>query len=118
MKLPRNVDGDSLAHLLNRYGYRIDHQTGSHQRLSAVIRGKTHNLTIPRHKPLRVGTLHGILERCCRTSGDSSRTPYRGIVWMIPKKTIPVKRVPGIRCTSRYVHRQGTCFPLKYRGRT
>jgi predicted RNA binding protein YcfA (HicA-like mRNA interferase family) len=62
MKLPRNIDGDELAHLLNRYGYRIDHQTGSHQRLSAVINGITHDLTIPSHKPLRVGTLHGILK--------------------------------------------------------
>ena len=62
MKLPRDVDGDELAHLLKQYGYRIDHQTGSHQRLSADIRGKTHNITIPRHKPLRIGTLHGILK--------------------------------------------------------
>ena len=37
MKLPRNVDGDELAHRLNRYGYRIDHQIGSHQRLSVVM---------------------------------------------------------------------------------
>jgi predicted RNA binding protein YcfA (HicA-like mRNA interferase family) len=62
MKLPRNIDGDELGSLLNRYGYRIDHQTGSHPRLSAVISGKTHDLTIPRHKPLRVGTLHEILK--------------------------------------------------------
>ncbi|WP_366513139.1 hypothetical protein [Methanoregula sp.] len=27
-----------------------------------MIDGKTHNLTIPCHKPLRVGTLHGILK--------------------------------------------------------
>lgn len=62
MKLPRNIDGDELARLLNRYGYRIDHQTGSHQRLSGVISGEIHNLTIPRHKPLRIGTLHEILK--------------------------------------------------------
>jgi predicted RNA binding protein YcfA (HicA-like mRNA interferase family) len=63
MKLPRDVDGDKLAcQLSSRFGYRIDHQTGSHQRLSAVIAGKTHDLTIPRHKPLRVGTLHSILK--------------------------------------------------------
>jgi len=62
MKLPRNIDGDELARILSRYGYCIDHQTGSHQRLSAVIHGKAHDLTIPRHKPLRVGTLHGILK--------------------------------------------------------
>jgi len=62
MKLPRHVDGDELARLLSRFGYRILHQTGSHQRLSAVIAGKTHDLTIPAHKPLRVGTLHRILK--------------------------------------------------------
>jgi len=62
MKLPRNVDGDELARLLFRYGYHVVHQTGRHQRLSAVIAGKTHDLTIPYHKPLRVGTLHRILK--------------------------------------------------------
>ena len=62
MRLPRDVNGDELARLLTRYGYRIDHQTGSHQRLSAIINNNTHDLTIPRHKPLRVGTLHGILK--------------------------------------------------------
>jgi predicted RNA binding protein YcfA (HicA-like mRNA interferase family) len=62
MKLPRNIDGDELASLLSRYGYHVTHQTGSHQRLSLEREGKTHDLTIPRHKPLRVGTLHGILK--------------------------------------------------------
>ncbi len=62
MKLPRNIDGDELAHLLHRYGYSIDHQTGSHQRLSVRVNGKKHDITIPRHKPLRVGTLHRILK--------------------------------------------------------
>jgi predicted RNA binding protein YcfA (HicA-like mRNA interferase family) len=71
MKLPRNVDGDELTRLLHRYGYCVDHQTGSHQRLSADIAGKTHNLTIPRHKPLRVGTLHGILKDVAEHQGIS-----------------------------------------------
>jgi len=62
MKLPRDVDGDTLARLLRRYGYSIDHQTGSHQRLSAYVNGRHHDLTIPLHKPLRVGTLHTILK--------------------------------------------------------
>lgn len=62
MKLPRNVDGDTLARLLNLYGYRIDHQTGSHQRLTTTVDGKKHDITIPLHKPLRIGTLHRILK--------------------------------------------------------
>lgn len=66
MKLPRDVDGDTLARLLRRYGYTIDHQTGSHQRLSADVHGGHHDLTIPLHKPLRVGTLHTILKDVAR----------------------------------------------------
>ncbi|MDD5144496.1 type II toxin-antitoxin system HicA family toxin [Methanoregula sp.] len=62
MKLPRNVDGDNLARLLHCYGYCIDHQTGSHQRLTTTVNGKTHDITIPRHRSLRVGTLHAILK--------------------------------------------------------
>lgn len=71
MKMPRNIDGDELASRLVRYGYRITHQTGSHQRLSLEKGGKVHDLTIPRHKPLRVGTLHGILKDVARTLGKS-----------------------------------------------
>ena len=47
MKLPGTIDGDELARLLNRYGYGIDHQTGSHQRLSAVISEKHMTLPFP-----------------------------------------------------------------------
>ncbi len=61
MKLPRDIDGDELASRLSIYGYRVNRQTGSHQRLSAEKDGKIHDLTIPRHKSLRVGTLHAIL---------------------------------------------------------
>jgi len=74
MKLPRNIDGDELARLLSRYGYHIDHQTGSHQRLTAVLSGKTHDLTIPRHKPLRVGTLHEILNNVAEHQKKSRET--------------------------------------------
>jgi predicted RNA binding protein YcfA (HicA-like mRNA interferase family) len=66
MKLPWDVNGDTLARLLHRYGYTIDHQTGSHRRLSADIDGRHHDLTIPLHKPLRVGTLHTILKEVAR----------------------------------------------------
>jgi len=68
MKLPRDVDVDTLARLLRRYGYTIDHQTGSHQRLSEDIDGRHHDLTIPLHKPLRVGTLHTILKDVARVT--------------------------------------------------
>jgi len=61
MKLPRDIGGEELAHLLSRYGYQISRQTGSHLRLSSSIKGGEHHLTIPQHKPLKVGTLSAVL---------------------------------------------------------
>lgn len=61
MKLPRDVGGEELANLLGKYGYKVTRQTGSHLRLTSTMKDAEHHLTIPRHKPLRVGTLSGII---------------------------------------------------------
>jgi len=61
MKLPRDMGGEELAALLGRYGYKITRQTGSHMRLTSTSKGFEHHITIPRHKPLRVGTLSNIV---------------------------------------------------------
>ena len=60
MRLPRNLSGNELAKALGRLGYKVDHQTGSHLRLTTQ-RGGEHHITIPAHDPLKVGTLSGIL---------------------------------------------------------
>ena len=58
MRIPRDVGGEELTKLLERLGYEVVRQTGSHIRLS--MHGR-HNLTIPRHRELRVGTVSGII---------------------------------------------------------
>jgi predicted RNA binding protein YcfA (HicA-like mRNA interferase family) len=60
MKLPRNLAGTDLARALQVLGYRITRQTGSHLRLTTTEHGE-HHITIPRHNPLKIGTLAGIL---------------------------------------------------------
>lgn len=60
MKLPRDIGGIELARLLVKYGYKITRQTGSHLRLTSTLKGE-HHITIPRHSPLKVGTLNGII---------------------------------------------------------
>ncbi|MFL7811460.1 MAG: type II toxin-antitoxin system HicA family toxin [Anaerolineae bacterium] len=60
MRLPRDLGGEELAALLERYGYEVTRQTGSHMRLTTT-QGGQHHVTIPRHKSLRVGTLSAIL---------------------------------------------------------
>jgi predicted RNA binding protein YcfA (HicA-like mRNA interferase family) len=61
VKLPRDVGGEEFAALLGRYGYKVTRQTGSHMRLTSTSKGFEHHVTIPSHKPLRVGTLSSIV---------------------------------------------------------
>ncbi len=61
MKLPRDLDGSQLAQALNKLGYKIIRQTGSHIRLTTQQHGE-HHITIPNHSPLKVGTLNAILK--------------------------------------------------------
>ena len=61
MKLPRDVSGEELARALQRLGYEKTRQTGSHMRLTSKAKGKEHNVTVPAHKQLTVGTLGQIL---------------------------------------------------------
>lgn len=61
MGLPRDVSGEELARLLERFGYRVTRQTGSHLRLTRYGDGE-HHITIPRHGALKVGTLSAILK--------------------------------------------------------
>jgi len=61
MKLPRDMGGEELARLLGKYNYQITRQTGGHLRLTSTRMGTEHHITIPRHKPLRVGTLSNIV---------------------------------------------------------
>jgi len=60
MRMPRDLNAQELTELLKIYGYHITRQTGSHLRLTTVRKGE-HHITIPKHKPLKVGTLSSIL---------------------------------------------------------
>ena len=60
MKLPRGVSGDRLIRALERLGYVVIRQKGSHVRLRHSG-PPVHMITVPLHDPLKAGTFHGIL---------------------------------------------------------
>ena len=62
MKIPRNVSGEELARYLAQFGFVVTRQTGSHMRLTSSSKGSEHHITIPRHTPLKIGTLNSILK--------------------------------------------------------
>ena len=62
MRMPRNISGAELASLLgHRYGYVLIRQRGSHMRLDSDYMGYSHRISVPRHAPMRAGTLNRIL---------------------------------------------------------
>lgn len=61
MRLPRDVSGPDLVRALKLIGYQASRQTGSHIRLSTSENGE-HHITVPNHKPIRIGTLASILD--------------------------------------------------------
>jgi predicted RNA binding protein YcfA (HicA-like mRNA interferase family) len=70
MQVPRDLSGDDLVKLLGRFGYQITRQKGSHIRLTTPNNGE-HHLTIPRHDPIKLGTLTGILDSVGSHAGIS-----------------------------------------------
>ncbi len=62
MKLPRDLSGSETAKRLRRqYGYRVTRTSGSHMNLALTVGEKSHSVTVPRHRNLRVGTLNEIV---------------------------------------------------------
>jgi predicted RNA binding protein YcfA (HicA-like mRNA interferase family) len=60
MRIPRDLTGKEFIKALGKLGYEVTRQSGSHIRLTTSHNG-THHVTIPDHRPIKVGTLSGIL---------------------------------------------------------
>ncbi len=60
-KIPRDLSGQELIKLLKSYGCETIRQSGSHIRLTSNYMGTKHDITIPDHIYLKIGTLNGIL---------------------------------------------------------
>jgi predicted RNA binding protein YcfA (HicA-like mRNA interferase family) len=60
MKLPRDISSQELIKSLQKLGYYVSRQKGSHIRLTTISNGQ-HHITVPNHNPIRIGTLSNIL---------------------------------------------------------
>ncbi len=60
MRLPRDTSSTELIKLLQKLGYQVSRQKGSHIRLTTTHQGE-HHITIPNHDPIRLGTLSAII---------------------------------------------------------
>jgi predicted RNA binding protein YcfA (HicA-like mRNA interferase family) len=65
-----------LCKLLEKFGYSITRQAGSHIRLTSHLMGIEHSITIPDHDPIKIGTLNKIF----RDVADYLKTNKESII--------------------------------------
>ena len=70
-KIPKEISGAILIKCLAKLGYVVIRQTGSHIRLKATFENREHNITIPNHDNIKVGTLNNIISDICNTTNKS-----------------------------------------------
>ena len=70
MKLPRGVLATRLIRALERLGYTVIRQKGSHIRLFHQA-APAHSISVPQHDPLKIGTFHGILAEVAQAQSIS-----------------------------------------------
>jgi predicted RNA binding protein YcfA (HicA-like mRNA interferase family) len=59
VKIPRDVNGAAAVRALKRLGFISLRQTGSH----LILRKDSRTVVVPQHKPLKPGTLKGVIEQ-------------------------------------------------------
>jgi predicted RNA binding protein YcfA (HicA-like mRNA interferase family) len=59
------ISGSILCKVLERLGYSVISQKGSHIKLKLICKKGTHIIIIPNHKAIARGTLNDILNKVC-----------------------------------------------------
>ena len=59
MKNPRDVNGSDAVRAFRRLGYESLRQAGSHH----IMRRLHRTIVVPQHKPIKPGTLRGMLDQ-------------------------------------------------------
>lgn len=56
------MKGDEVVRIFEIHDFYISRTVGSHVRMTALIDGVSYHVTIPRHAPLKKGTLASIVK--------------------------------------------------------
>ena len=70
MRIPRDLDPPRLIRALRLLGYEVNRQKGSHIRITTQMDGENHEV-VPNHRPIKMGTLNGILKHVAAHHGLS-----------------------------------------------
>lgn len=100
-KVP-SLSYDKIVRALQRDGWTVVRQRGSHVRLQKRIGDELLKLTVPAHRPVKRSTLSHILKQArlmltafsnwCELLCWSSARIYRGCQWHLGRDLVPILR--------------------------
>jgi predicted RNA binding protein YcfA (HicA-like mRNA interferase family) len=73
-KVPRDLSGRELCGLLEAFGYQITRELGSNIRLTRTVEGARRSITIPDHRPIKIGTLNSVLAQIAEEQKISKKS--------------------------------------------
>ncbi len=62
MPKPKQFSGKEVVKIFEAHGFKVTHTVGSHVRLTLLQNNSSYRVTIPLHRLLKKGTLHGIIK--------------------------------------------------------
>jgi predicted RNA binding protein YcfA (HicA-like mRNA interferase family) len=73
----KRLSGPEVASIIQRFGFFILSQRGSHIKLRRISQaGEKQTLTVPNHRELDTGTSHAIFRQACRYISPDDLRPF------------------------------------------
>ncbi len=72
----RNLSGDEIISIFQKFGFSISYAKGSHSKLSRIAGGEKQVIVVPRHNSVAKGTLKSIYRKATPYLGEEALYPF------------------------------------------
>ncbi len=76
MPKPKRLSGSDVVHILEKFGFSIESQRGSHMKLVRASVGGKQVLLLPKHKELKTGAVVAIFKQASRYISEEELRAY------------------------------------------
>ena len=72
----RDLSGDDIVSVFQKFGFIISYAKGSHCKLSRIIGGEKQIIVVPRHNSVAKGTIKSIYRKAVPYLGEEKLRPF------------------------------------------
>lgn len=72
----RNLSGDDIISIFQKFGFTLSFSKGSHCKLSRMVNGEKQVIVVPRHAQVAKGTIKSIYRKATPYVGEEKLKPF------------------------------------------